>query len=178
MFPKDVNKLLTHQYIKEMKNTKIYWVKLNANHTARPDQMRNGYLYNEASGHDYTRYEAIKKARMFNGVIEPKESEQQSSKVVMYNSKAGSKKFPKESIHKFIDVDSAEISALFLAKIQDKCTYKDMILKEHIYSVDHLKEELQMAGTVLTLEEAAWLTDIEIRLGVQDCGYFRLVFNP
>ena len=106
------------------------------------------------------------------------QNEQQSPKIEMYNFKVNGKRFHKESIHKFADVDCREVSALFIAKIQDKCVYKDMILKEHLYSVDHLKDELQEAGVVLTFQEAAWLTQIELRLNKQNCAYFRLVFNP
>lgn len=47
-----------------------YKVKLNEGHTARPDQVSTtGYLGNESSESIYTRGEALKKARMFNGKI-------------------------------------------------------------------------------------------------------------
>lgn len=49
-----------------------YKVKLLEGHSARPDQVSNtGYLGNEESETIYTRGEALKKARMFKGKIEP-----------------------------------------------------------------------------------------------------------
>ena len=49
-----------------------YKVKLLEGHSARPDQVSNtGYLGNEESESIYTRGEALKKARMFKGKIEP-----------------------------------------------------------------------------------------------------------
>ena len=48
-----------------------YKVKLSDGHNARPDQVSNtGYLGNVESESIYTRGEALKKARMFNGKIE------------------------------------------------------------------------------------------------------------
>jgi len=53
--------------------TNYYRVKLNETHNAKPSQIIEGYLGN-AFGNgeimEYTRGEAIKKARMFNGKIE------------------------------------------------------------------------------------------------------------
>jgi len=56
-----------------MKTQKLYRVKLNENHHARPDQIIDGYLGNAFGNgivQEYTRGEAIKKAGMFNGKIE------------------------------------------------------------------------------------------------------------
>lgn len=56
-----------------MKTQKLYKVKLNEVHHAKADQIINGYLGNifgNGKIAEYTRGEAIKKARMFNGKIE------------------------------------------------------------------------------------------------------------
>lgn len=47
-----------------------YKVKLNADHKAQPNQIKDGYLAGFGIIQTYTRGEAIKKASMFNGSIE------------------------------------------------------------------------------------------------------------
>jgi hypothetical protein len=51
----------------------LYRVKLNEGHTARPDQVAGEYLggYAKIDPMLYTHMEAVKKARMFGGSIEP-----------------------------------------------------------------------------------------------------------
>jgi len=49
---------------------KRYRVKLNAKHYAQPDQIKDGYLAGFGVIQTYTRGEALKKARMFEGKIE------------------------------------------------------------------------------------------------------------
>lgn len=51
----------------------LYRVKLNEGHTAKPDQIAGEYLggYSKIDPMLYTHMEAIKKARMFGGTIEP-----------------------------------------------------------------------------------------------------------
>ncbi len=46
---------------------KKYYVKLNADHNAEPNQVVNGYLGENGVKYCYSRGEAIKKARMFGG---------------------------------------------------------------------------------------------------------------
>lgn len=52
---------------------KLYRVRLNEGHTAKPDQIAGEYLGGYASIDPmlYTHMEAVKKARMFGGSIEP-----------------------------------------------------------------------------------------------------------
>jgi hypothetical protein len=51
----------------------LYRVKLNEGHTAKPDQIAGEYLggYAKIDPMLYTHMEAVKKARMFGGTIEP-----------------------------------------------------------------------------------------------------------
>jgi hypothetical protein len=48
----------------------LFKVKLNENHSAQPDQIKDGYLGNEFMIFKYTRKEALKKAIRFGGTIE------------------------------------------------------------------------------------------------------------
>jgi hypothetical protein len=48
----------------------VYKVKLDENHLATPDQIKDGYLGNEFMVFTYSRGEALKKARVFGGTIE------------------------------------------------------------------------------------------------------------
>jgi len=67
-------KLKVKKLQKQLRKTKptrvLYWVKLNKDHGAHPEQNVYGYLgvFNQRQG--YPLKEAKKKARMFNGTIE------------------------------------------------------------------------------------------------------------
>jgi hypothetical protein len=52
-------------------NLKLYKVLLLPGHDAKEDQNYRGYLGDYGTAFTYTRGEAIKKARLFGGIIEP-----------------------------------------------------------------------------------------------------------
>lgn len=51
-------------------NKQMYGVKLNENHTAKPEQVYNGFL-GEGFINLYTKGEAIKKSKQFGGLVKP-----------------------------------------------------------------------------------------------------------
>lgn len=85
----------------------LYKVKLNEGHSAKPDQNIDGYLAESGMMCLYTRGEAIKKAKAFNGKIE----------------KHGKNYTVNET--SIVDLSKQELSPAVLRELEDREVYVD-----------------------------------------------------
>ena len=81
--------------------------------------------------------------------------------------------------HTFMDVEGSEFPEGLIKKLRENelFTYRDMILKEHIYSMDNVTDGLQEQGIRLTKEERSALKELKKLCSKNDSDYFRFVFN-
>ena len=100
----------------------LYRVRLNEGHTARPDQISGEYLGNYATIDPmlYTHMEAVKKARMFGGSIEPFGRDYTIDKL------------------KVIQIPKAQLSQALINELKDREVFIeiDNMLEEVMYSSD------------------------------------------
>lgn len=83
-----------------------------------------------------------------------------------------------ENILSIADINHRQIKPELLKYLETEAqpTYRDQVLKEHIYNIADLPEELQEAGKVnsLLLEQAEEMIKV---LGRKRCSYLRIVYN-
>jgi hypothetical protein len=100
----------------------LYRVKLNEGHTARPDQISGEYLGSYATIDPilYTHMEAVKKARMFGGSIEP-----------------FGKKYTIDRLN-VIQIPKNQLSQALINELKDREVFTDTdnMLEEVMYSSD------------------------------------------
>jgi hypothetical protein len=100
----------------------LYRVKLNEGHTARPDQIAGEYLggYANIDPMLYTHMEAVKKARMFGGSIEPFGRDYTIDKL------------------KVIQISKSQLSQALINELKDREVFIDTddMLEEVMYTSD------------------------------------------
>lgn len=100
----------------------LYRVRLNEGHTAKPDQIAGEYLggYSKIDPMLYTHMEAVKKARMFCGSIEPFGRDYTIDKL------------------KVIQIPKAQLSQALINELKDREVFidTDNMLEEVMYSSD------------------------------------------
>jgi hypothetical protein len=100
----------------------LYRVRLNEGHTARPDQIAGDYLGSYATIDPilYTHMEAVKKAKMFGGSIEP-----------------FGKKYTIDKLE-VIQIPKAQLSQALINELKDRETFidTDNLLEEVMYTSD------------------------------------------
>lgn len=83
------------------------------------------------------------------------------------------------SVHKFMDIEGSEMPKRLVSKFRDLelFTYRDMIMKEHLYSIDEIHDKIADDPEIFTEPEKRAIKRIVKVLDKEDCGYFRFVFN-
>ena len=82
-------------------------------------------------------------------------------------------------VHKFVDFECSEMPDGLEAKLRENelFTYRDMVLKEHLFSIDTIREKMDEESEFFNYEEVKMLYRIQVLLDNADCGYFRFVSN-
>lgn len=82
------------------------------------------------------------------------------------------------TVLKVIDIGGPALSDSLIAKLRDQelFTYRDTVLKEHIYSLDTVHEKIHETAKWFTEEELTEINLITSTLIKHDAGYFRFVF--
>ena len=76
---------------------------------------------------------------------------------------------------KVLNIAADNFTEDFLNKIESRETYQDRILKENLYSPDHIVEELQLDGEVLPANHLRTLQGINEEMQKYNCTYFRII---
>jgi hypothetical protein len=83
-----------------------------------------------------------------------------------------------ENILKIVDINHSQLSKAFLDFIEMKQpTYRDQILREHLYSADDILEDESSQDKPYPPDIGALLIEIITLLFELDCSYFRIVYN-
>ncbi len=83
-----------------------------------------------------------------------------------------------ENILKVADIHYSQFGKEFIGFLdRQQSTYRDQILREHLYSVDDLLEEESNRDEPYPANIAEPLAEIKILLNELDCAYFRIVFS-
>ena len=82
-------------------------------------------------------------------------------------------------VHKFVDFECSEMPAGLEAKLRlcELFTYRDTVLKEHLFSIDTIREKMEEEPEFFTYEEAKMIDHVSKILDKKECGYFRFVAN-
>ena len=56
-------------------------------------------------------------------------------------------------VHRWIDIGFDQFPKSLISKLEGLDTYKDQVIKEHLYSIDNLKDHCQENGIFLNNEE-------------------------
>lgn len=82
-------------------------------------------------------------------------------------------------VHKFMDVECGEMPEGLEAKLRNMelFTYRDTVLKEHLFSVDAVRERMEEDPGAFTYAEFKMLNHIASILDKKGCAYFRFVAN-
>ena len=80
-------------------------------------------------------------------------------------------------VHKFIDVECSEMPEGFETKLRENelFTYRDMVLKEHIYGIETIREKMLEELLFFTTEEKEMIETLTDTSNKEDVGYFRFV---
>lgn len=78
--------------------------------------------------------------------------------------------------HFWIDIPYLDFPESLLNKIEGRETYRDMIIKEHIYGTS-LFEDLYQDGIVLSVQEDEFIAELVGIMNSLEIGYFRVVFS-
>lgn len=78
-----------------------------------------------------------------------------------------------------VSIDYKDISRSLFDKIMrnEFYTYQDLVLKEHLYNVDSVKDKCQEEGVILNAEELECLENIKLAGDLVDASYFRIVMQ-
>jgi hypothetical protein len=83
-----------------------------------------------------------------------------------------------ENILKIVDINHSQLTKKFIAFIEmQQPTYRDQILREHLYSADDILEEESSQTAPYPADIAELLNEIKALLFELDCSYFRIVYN-
>ncbi len=82
-------------------------------------------------------------------------------------------------VHKFMDFEYKEMPEGLMEKLdaRELFTYRDTVLKEHLYSIDTVQEFVQEYPHQFADTQKEIITCIRAILDKNDCGYFRFVSN-
>lgn len=78
--------------------------------------------------------------------------------------------------HKWIDLFHDQFPKSFLKKITGLEAYQDKVFKEHIYSMETLKDNFEFEDIVLSKEESEIFDKIGDYAAKEDTAYFRIVY--
>jgi len=72
-------------------------------------------------------------------------------------------------IVKIVDLDSDYFTPEFIKQIKGTEDYRDLVIKEHLYTPDAILELISDPATIETLKS------IQEVMSQHDCGYFRII---
>jgi hypothetical protein len=83
-----------------------------------------------------------------------------------------------QDIFGIADLCSTKITTILLGRLEDFAayTYRDMVLKEHIYSLETIVEDDDFMETLLDPTKAELLS-LKTALDKSGCAYIRIIFN-
>lgn len=83
------------------------------------------------------------------------------------------------AIHKFIDIEGCEMPKGLVDKLNraELFTYRDMVIKEHLFNIYSILDSLGDKELKLTNEQAIMMNRIKKLCEEKQLGYFRFVFN-
>lgn len=81
------------------------------------------------------------------------------------------------TIHKWIDISFQNVPKTLISKLEGLETYKDQVIKEHLYNSDNLKDHFQENGIFLNQEEQDFIQKIIDWQTKEDAAYFRIVYS-
>lgn len=83
-----------------------------------------------------------------------------------------------KQVTKIADIDGNKIPKSLWTKLQGYPTYRDQLIKEHIFGPDDITDMIEYdRSLVLTLDERVAFEQIKQHCRDLDCSYFRFVFN-
>lgn len=83
----------------------------------------------------------------------------------------------KYTAHRWIDINFDIIPESLISKLKGLETYKDQVIKEHLYNMDNLKDHCQENGIFLNHEEQDFIDKVIQWQTKEDAAYFRIIYS-